>query len=155
MVFDSLPGLVGRKFKYVGISRDHRASELADALRLLCMARIAYKVCRTAANGVPLAAEMNERHFKCLFTDVGLMCAALHLDLLDLGRHDLTLVNAGAIAEQFIGQHLLHGGPGYETPALFYWARGDQERRRRSGLPDDLGRASRSPSRSRQAPPVR
>lgn len=123
MVFDSLPGLVGRKFKYVGISRDHRAAELADALRLLCMARIAYKVCRTAANGVPLAAEMNERHFKCLFMDVGLMCAALHLDLLDLGRHDLTLVNTGAVAEQFIGQHLLYSGPGYETPALYYWAR--------------------------------
>ena len=123
MVFDSLPGLVGRKFKYTGVSRDHRASELADALRLLCMARIAYKVCRTAANGVPLAAEVNERHFKCLFMDVGLMCAALHLDMLDLGRHDLTLVNSGAIAEQFIGQHLLYGGPGYETPALYYWAR--------------------------------
>ena len=123
MVFDSLPGLVGRKFKYVGVSRDHRAVELADALRLLCMARIAYKVCRTAANGVPLAAEVNERHFKCLFMDIGLMCAALHLDLLDLGTHDLTLVNAGALAEQFIGQHLLYGGPGYETPALYYWAR--------------------------------
>ena len=123
MVFDSLPGLVGRKFKYVGVSRDHRAAELADALQLLCMARIAYKVCRTAANGVPLAAEMNERHFKCLFMDVGLACAALHLDLLDLGRHDLTLVNAGAMAEQFIGQHLLYSGPAYETPALYYWAR--------------------------------
>ena len=123
MVFDSLPGLVGRKFKYVGVSRDHRAAELADALRLLCMARIAYKVCRTAANGVPLAAEVNERHFKCLFMDIGLMCAALHLDLLDLRTHDLTLVNAGALAEQFIGQHLLYSGPGYETPALYYWAR--------------------------------
>ncbi|MCY4486411.1 MAG: ATP-binding protein [Deltaproteobacteria bacterium] len=123
MVFDSLPGLVGRKFKYVGVSRDHRAAELADALRLLCMARIAYKVCRTAANGVPLAAEANARHFKCLFMDIGLMCAALHLDLFDLRTHDLTLVNAGALAEQFIGQHLLHSGPGYETPALYYWAR--------------------------------
>lgn len=122
-VFDSLPGLVGRKYKYVGVSREHRAAELADALRLLCMARIAYKVCRTAANGVPLAAEVNERHFKCLFMDIGLMCAALHLNLLDLGTRDLTLVNAGAVAKQFIGQHLLYSGPGYETPALYYWAR--------------------------------
>ena len=123
ITFDRLPGLVGRKFKYVQVSRDHRAAELADALRQLCMARIAYKVCHTAANGVPLAAEVNERRFKCLYLDVGLMCTALGLNLLDLGHQDLTLVNAGAVAEQFIGQHLLHSGPRFQTPSLHYWTR--------------------------------
>ena len=123
ITFDRLPGLVGRKFKYVQVSRDHRAAELADALQRLCMARIAFKVCHTAANGVPLAAEMNERRFKCLYLDVGLMCAALGLNLLDLSRQDLTLVNAGAVAEQFIGQHLLHSGPSFQTPSLHYWTR--------------------------------
>ena len=47
----------------------------------------------------------------------------MHLNLLDLGREDLTLVNDGAMAEQFVGQHLLHSGPSYEAPALHYWAR--------------------------------
>ena len=122
MVFDRLPGVVGRKFKYVQVSREHRAAELADALRHLCMARVAFKVCRAAGNGVPLAAEVNERYFKCLYMDVGLMCAALQLNVLDLGREDLTLVNDGAVAEQFVGQHLLYGGPAYETPSLYYWA---------------------------------
>ena len=123
LVFDRLPNMVGRKFKYVQVSREHRAAELADALQHLCMARVACKVHRTAANGVPPAAEASERHFKCLCMDVGLMCAALHLNLLDLDREDLTLVNNGAVAEQFVGQHLLHSGPPYETPALHYWAR--------------------------------
>ena len=123
MVFDQLPGMVGRKFKYVQVSRDHRAAELADALRHLCMARVAFRVCHTAGNGVPLAAEVNERYFKCLYMDVGLMCAALQLNHLDLGRRDPTLVNDGAVAEQFVGQHLLYGGPDYETPSLYYWAR--------------------------------
>ena len=123
MVFDRLPGVVGRKFKYVQVSREHRAAELADALRHLCMARVAFKVCRAAGNGVPLASEVNERYFKCLYMDVGLMCAALQLNVLDLGREDLTLVNDGAVAEQFVGQHLLYGGPAYETPSLYYWAR--------------------------------
>jgi hypothetical protein len=50
MVFDKLPGMVGRKFKYVQVSRDHRAAELADALRHLCMARVACKVHHTSAN---------------------------------------------------------------------------------------------------------
>ena len=123
MVFDKLPGMVGRKFKYVQVSRDHRAAELAEALRHLCMARVACKVHHTSANGVPLAAEVDERRFKCLYMDVGLMCAALHLNILDLGKEDLTLVNGGAIAEQFIGQHLLYSGPRYETPVLHYWTR--------------------------------
>ncbi|MCY3790109.1 MAG: ATP-binding protein [Gemmatimonadetes bacterium] len=123
LTFDRLPGLVGRKFKYVQVSRDHRAADLADALQRLCMAQIAYKVCHTAANGVPLEAEMNDRHFKCLYLDVGLMCAALGLNVLDLSRQDLTLVNAGAVAEQFIGQHLLHSGPSFQTPSLHYWTR--------------------------------
>ena len=123
LVFDKLPGMVGRKFKYVQVSRDHRAADLADALGHLCMARVAFKVCRTAANGVPLAAEVHERYFKCLYMDVGLMCAALQFNVLDLGRGDLTLVNDGAVAEQFVGQHLLHGSPAYETPSLYYWAR--------------------------------
>ena len=123
MVFDRLPGMVGRKFKYVQVSREHRAAELADALRHLCMARVASKIHHTSANGLPLAAEADERRFKCLYMDVGLMCAALRLDVLDLGRQDPTLVNSGAVAEQFIGQHLLYSGPRYETPVLYYWTR--------------------------------
>ena len=123
MVFDRLPGMVGRKFKYVQVSREHRAAEVADALRHLCMARVASKIHHTSANGLPLAAEADERRFKCLYMDVGLMCAALHLDILDLGRQDPTLVNGGAVAEQFVGQHLLYGGPRHETPALYHWTR--------------------------------
>ena len=88
------------------------------------MARVACKVYRTAANGVPLAAEVNEHFFKCLHVDVGLMCAALGLDVLDLERQgDPTLVNRGAVAEQFVGQHLLYPEAPYVTPALHYWAR--------------------------------
>ena len=123
MVFDKLPVMVGRKFKYAQISRDHRAQEVANALDQLCMARVAYRVHHTSANGVPLGAEVNERYFKALYLDVGLMCAALHLNILDLRKDDLTLVNNGAIAEQFIGQHLLYSGPFYEAPSLFYWVR--------------------------------
>ena len=87
------------------------------------MARVAWKVPRTAANGLPLDAEANERYFKCLTMDVGIMCAALRLNLVDLGKENLALVNDGAVAEQFVGQELLGSGPSYEAPALHYWAR--------------------------------
>ena len=36
---------------------------------------------------------------------------------------DPTLVNRGAVAEQFVGQHLLYSEAPYLTPALHYWAR--------------------------------
>jgi len=123
LVLDRLPALVGRKFKYASVSHDHRAAELALALQQLCMARIAYKVQHTAANGVPLGAEADGRQFKVLYMDVGLMCGALGLNLLDLQRENLSLVNNGAVAEQFIGQHLLYAGASYETPALYCWIR--------------------------------
>ena len=123
LVFDRLPAMVGRKFKHAAVSRDHRAAELGDALGHLCMARVAWKVHRTAANGLPLGAEVYERHFKCLTMDVGMMCAALRLNTVDLGKEDPVLVNDGAVAEQFVGQHLLASGLPYETPTLHYWAR--------------------------------
>lgn len=123
LVFDRLPSLVGRKFKYAQVSHDHRAAELEAALQHLCMARVAVRVVHSSSNGVPLGAESNPRVFKTLFMDIGLMCSALHLNLLDLARDDLSMINNGALAEQFIGQHLLYSGLPYEMPALFYWVR--------------------------------
>ncbi len=123
VVFDRLPTMVGRKFKYSNVSHDYRAAELATALRQLCMARVAYKVQHSAANGVPLGADADPRQFKPLYLDVGLLCNALGLNLLDLQQGDLSLVNDGAVAEQFIGQHLLYSGASYETPGLYCWMR--------------------------------
>ncbi len=123
MVFDQLPVMVGRKFKYAQVSREHRAAELEAALQQLCLARVATKVFHTSANGVPLAAEVNQRYFKTLYLDIGLLCAALHFNVLDLNTEDLSLVNNGALAEQFVGQHLMYGGAYYETPELYYWVR--------------------------------
>lgn len=123
LVFDQLPVMVGRKFKYSHVSRDHRAAELEAALQQLCMARIATKVFHTSGNGVPLAAEVNHRAFKTLYLDIGLMCAALQLNVLDLNKADINLINNGALAEQFIGQQLMYSGAPHETPALYYWMR--------------------------------
>lgn len=123
LVFDRLPTMVGRKFKYAHISREHRAAELEAALQQLCMARVAARVIHSSANGVPLGAESNPRAFKTLYMDIGLMCSALNLNVLDLGKEDMSLVNDGALAEQFIGQQLLYSGSYYDAPALYYWVR--------------------------------
>lgn len=123
LVFDRLPTMVGHKLKYAHISREHRAADLEAALQQLCLARIATRVLHSSANGLPLGAESDPRAFKILYMDIGLVCSALNLNVLALGQGDLSMTNDGALAEQFIGQHLLYSGPYYETPALFYWAR--------------------------------
>ncbi len=123
-VFERLPHLVGAKFKYVHVDRGERAKDLGDALRLLCLARVAYRVRRTAANGVPLGAEADERYFKALCLDVGMMTTATGLTILELeGTDELLSVGRGAATEQFVGQHLLYSAPSWEEPQLYCWAR--------------------------------
>ena len=123
-VFERLPHLVGRKLKYVHIDRDERSKDLAAALHLLTLARVAYRVRHTAANGVPLGAEASERKFKVLGLDVGLFATASGLSLVDLEQSDdLLSIQRGALCEQFIGQHLLYSAPTYEEPQLYYWMR--------------------------------
>jgi predicted AAA+ superfamily ATPase len=67
---------------------------------------------------------MKAKDFKPLFLDTGLMTQSLGLNLSTLQVvKDLTLVNNGAVAEQFIGQHLLYQNLSYEKPELYYWNR--------------------------------
>ncbi len=88
------------------------------------MARVFFRVHHSAGNGVPLGAEMKAKDFKPLFLDTGLMTRSLGLNLPTLELiEDLTLVNNGAVAEQFIGQHLLYQTLSYEKPELYYWNR--------------------------------
>jgi len=123
LVFDRAAVLVGNKFKYVHVSKEHRAVELRDALTQLCMARVLYRVHHSSANGIPLGAEQKENIFKILFMDVGLLCSVLNINELNIKNDGPYLVNKGAVAEQFIGQHLLYAGEYYQDPALFYWVR--------------------------------
>ena len=123
-VFRRIPALIGNKLKYVRLDPEERSRELADSLHLLEMARVIYRVRHSAGNGVPLGAEAKERDFKPLFLDIGLVSTSLGLTLPGLEVvDDLLMVNNGALAEQFVGQHLLYDGPGYEKPQLFYWNR--------------------------------
>lgn len=123
-VFRRLPALVGGKLKYVKIDPEERARELADSLHLLELARIYFRVRHSSGNGVPLGAEAKENDFKPLFLDTGLVATSLGLNLVKLELVDsLLMINRGAMAEQFIGQHLLYDRPLYEKPQLFYWNR--------------------------------
>ena len=123
LVFDRAAALVGKKFKYVQVSKDHRAAELRDALDQLCLARVFSRVHHSSANGVPLGAEKKAALFKVLFMDVGLLSSVLNINELNLKEDGPNLVNRGAVAEQFVGQHLLYSEKAYQALSLFYWVR--------------------------------
>jgi len=122
-VFISAPRMVGKRYKYAQVNPHIQSRELKEALILLSHAQCLYKVCHTAANGLPLEAEMNERRFKIVFLDVGLMQNALGLDAKLMFERDLMPINAGAVVEQFVGQELLACRDPYLDKKLFFWNR--------------------------------
>jgi predicted AAA+ superfamily ATPase len=123
-IFTAVPRLVGRKFMYSHVDRDDRSRELGVALHLLCLARVTHQIKHSHGNGVPLGAEADDRTFKMLFLDVGLLCRSCGLRVLDIqNAADLILVNDGAVCEQLVGQQLLQSGTFYEEPSLHCWMR--------------------------------
>ena len=121
-VFLHAARLVGRKFMYSKVDPDSRSRDLRVAVELLQRAGIVHRVCSTSGAGLPLGAEADDRHFKLVIVDVGLMqnlCGATELLL----HGDPMRINDGAVAEQFVGQELLAHRSPYERPELFYWHR--------------------------------
>ncbi|MCY4467676.1 MAG: ATP-binding protein [Thiotrichales bacterium] len=123
-VFNFAARNVGRKVKYIHFSREATAATTRADIELLCMARVLSKVVHSHCNGLPLQADSDPRAFKLIFMDIGLMNAVCGLGWTAIeGMNETRLVNEGAMAEQFIGQHLqdlLAGSPNRE---LTYWLR--------------------------------
>ena len=122
--FRMIPRQVGQKVKYVNFSREDHSRDIKTAIDLLAKARVCTRVFASHCSGVPLMADINEFAFKLLFLDVGLMNHLSGVNWLDLNRmDDVKLVNEGAVAEQFIGQHLAYADQGGNPPQLVYWLR--------------------------------
>lgn len=75
------------------------------------------------ALGLPLVSHIQEKKFKLLFLDIGLVKRATKLDIELLLNDDLMLINRGALTEQFVGQELLAYQDSLEEPQLYYWSR--------------------------------
>jgi uncharacterized protein len=123
-VYKSIPSLVGHKVKYSTISKDHRSGEIAAVIDRLIQTKICYAIHHSSAQGIPLGAGSNDKNFKLLFLDVGLMCSSLGLTMANINDLDeVSLVNKGELSEQYVGQHLLYRKEFYNEPELFYWSR--------------------------------
>lgn len=122
-LFDKIPGLVSEHFKYRDIDANGLSRDIKPAVKCLMDAGLIYTVHATSASGLPFASTINERKFKLLFLDVGLVSHATHLDFQLMLTEPLLLLNRGALAEQFVGQELLAYGRTYEAQHLYYWER--------------------------------
>ncbi|MCP4153655.1 MAG: ATP-binding protein, partial [bacterium] len=122
-VFSAVPKMVGKKFKYSQVDAEVHSRNLKEAIELLEKAGVVHRVLRTRGSGLPLDVNADERHFKAIFPDIGLMQNICGLRSETLLMEDFIKVNAGAVAEQFVAQELLAYRDEYEEPSLFYWAR--------------------------------
>jgi len=73
---------------------------------------------------LPLGAESNDKFFKSLMLDIGLISAQLGLSSAKPSAiKDIIFSNKGGLAEQFVGQQLRAAQTPLSDPQLFYWQR--------------------------------
>jgi len=123
-IYNFVPKNIGKKVKYSNITREEQSREIKSGIDILEKARVILKICHSNCSGLPLKSEINLNIYKLLFLDVGLMNQLCGLNWISLKSiNEISLINEGAIAEQFIGQHLLYKNKGLENPNLCYWLR--------------------------------
>lgn len=121
-IFRIIPTMIGQKVKYSNITREHRAKDVKAVIELLAKAQICHQVFHSHCSGIPLFADFHAQTYKLLFMDIGIVNYICGIDVRTINAFtEHELVNAGALAEQFIGQHLV--GLKNERPRLCYWLR--------------------------------
>ncbi len=124
---------IGNKFVYSKVEGAYRAEEVKKALGLLCDAGIIKRVSHTAANGLPLGAETNDKFRKYIYLDSGLLLRILDMDLgsarqlteLIIAGTAEDLVNKGGLAEMVLGWELVKYNNPRSQHDLYYWENTD------------------------------
>ena len=128
LVLDEVFGSVMRqaegKFIYEHAVPEAGNARVKQALKLLIMAGLAYPVTHTAANGIPLGAEINPKYQRVIPCDTGIF-----LHILGIERSEILLaenfrtINKGALAEIYTGLELLKNGGTHTRRQLYCWHR--------------------------------
>lgn len=119
--WQSVAAQLGLRFMYSHVNSSVRQPQIKECLKLLSLAKLCTKVNHTAANGIPLGAEMKEEIFKCVFVDTGLALNTLGLRPVTESNFEEALwSNKGALAEQAVGM-LMKTGISPQKSELFYW----------------------------------
>lgn len=112
----------GTKFFYNRADEESRSDKVKQALHKLALAGLVTPVTHTAADGVPLGAQENERSIKYLFLDTGLLLTWQGIPASDiLLASDVDLVNKGAVAEVLAGLEMIKNKDCFQRVEMFYW----------------------------------
>jgi len=122
-IFEKVPLLIGQHFKYSSIDPEIRSEIIKIALEQLKWVGLIQRIFSNNASGIPLKSQKKENKFKLLFLDIGLLQAATLIDYAAIFEENILQINAGAIAEQLVGQELLAYGDVYEDQELYFWER--------------------------------
>jgi uncharacterized protein len=123
-VFNSVVSQIGNKFTYSYPNATLTNIQIKNILEILIKAGLIYPITHSAANGIPLGAEVNIKKRKYLFFDTGLYQRILNLDLSRLMiENEFSTINKGNIAEAYVGLELLKNRSPYEKSELNYWQR--------------------------------
>lgn len=114
----------GEKFIYTQVSDNVNGTTVKEALALLTLAGLIAPVTHTAANGIPLGAEINPKFRKYLFLDIGLMQSLLGIQPADiLIANETDFINKGGLSEMFAGLELIKYADYLKKTELYYWQR--------------------------------
>jgi predicted AAA+ superfamily ATPase len=113
---------LGNKFVYSRVDSAKKGIKIKKALTRLDQAKVCSKVLHTAGNGLPLGAESNDKFFKAIMVDIGLVSVQMGLSSARHGEaKNIIFSNKGGLAEQFVGQQLRITQAPLAEPRLFYW----------------------------------
>jgi len=123
-VFESVMHQVQGKFIYERAALETGNARIKQALDLLIMAGLVIPVTHSAANGIPLGAEINPRNRRIIPCDTGIFLHILGIDKSEILLADnFKTVNRGSMAEIFVGLELLKNGGNHARRQLYFWSR--------------------------------
>ena len=122
-VFDAVVHQSGGRFNFAKVEQlNYR--QVKESLGLLQNAGLLIPVIHTSANAPPLGSEANYKKQKLILLDTGILQRLLDMELSDIILNtDISLINKGAIAEQFAGLELLKSASCYSQDNLYFWLR--------------------------------
>ncbi|MDD4203146.1 MAG: ATP-binding protein [Candidatus Omnitrophica bacterium] len=123
-VFDSIALQTGGKFKYSNIDGSSSHYFFKEALSLIVQAGLAYKIFHSAAQGIPLGAQIKINKFKVILSDTGIHQKVLGLDISNIvSAQNIEVINKGNLAELFTGMEILKNFDPEKRGQLYYWHR--------------------------------
>lgn len=123
-VFKSVVIQNGHKYVFSKASPELNRLQVKDAIELLTMAGLIIPIIHSAANGIPLGAEINPKMRKFIVFDSGIFQRLLGLNLAEvLLGDDFQSINKGSIAELNVGLELIKSASCYQRQTLYYWQR--------------------------------